>query len=173
MVCMQIASETVDALKNAAKKLSGSEKRKFMAGIVIALGRGAQRAVSRQLNWCRSTIIKGQHEIRTGIECLDNLSARGRKKAEELNPLLIQHIDVIVENNAQADQSMNSDRTYLKITAPAVRQELKSRFGYTDDMLPSISTVNRKLNQNGYHLRKVRKTLPLKKFWKQTLSLTI
>ncbi len=61
MVCMQIASETVDALKNAAKKLSGSEKRKFMAGIVIALGRGAQRAVSRQLNWCRSTIIRNRN----------------------------------------------------------------------------------------------------------------
>lgn len=170
---MQIALEVVIALKNAVKNLRGSERRKFMAGIVISLGKGAQRAVSRQMNWCRSTIIKGQHEIRAGIECLDNLSARGRRKAEELNPLLIKHIEAIVENHGQADPSMNSNRMYLKITAPAVRQQLKYRFGYTDDILPSISTVSRKLNQNGYHLRKIRKTLPLKKFQKQTLSLTI
>ena len=164
---MEIATKIANTLKNAAKRLKGYEKRKFMAETVMSLGEGAQRASARQMGWCRNTIAKGQHELRTGIQCLGDISARGRKKAEEVNPLLIQHIEAIVEDNGQADPSMKSDRMYLKITAPSVRNQLKSRFNYTEEMLPAVITINRKLNQNGYHLKKVRKTLPLKKFLKQ------
>jgi len=169
---MQIASEIVSILKNAAKRLKGYDRRKFMAEAVMSLGRGAQRAAARQMGWCRNTITKGQNELRTGIECLGDISARGRKKAEEINPLLIQHIETIVGDNGQADPSMKSDRMYLKITASSVREQLKSRFNYTEEMLPAVITINRKLNQNGYRLKKVRKTLPLKKFQKLMLSST-
>lgn len=161
---MKITSEIANTLKNAANRLKGVDKRQFMAEAVNSLGRGAQRAAKRQMNWCRNTVAKGQHELRTGITCINNYSTQGRKKAEELNPELIKHIKAIVEDQAQADPSMNSERLYLKITAPSVRKQLQSRFGYTEDMLPSVSTVGRKLNANGYHLKKVRKTLPLKKF---------
>lgn len=164
---MKIAPEIANALKNAAKRLKGVDKRQFMAESVNSLGIGAQRAAQRQMNWCRNTIAKGQHELRTGITCVNNHSTQGRKKAEELNPELIGHIQVIVEDQAQADPSMNSERLYLKITAPNVRKQLELRFGYTEDMLPSVSTVGRKLNANGYFLKKVRKTLPLKKFLKR------
>jgi hypothetical protein len=164
---MKIASEIANMLRNAAKRLKGVDKRQFMAEAVNSLGTGAQRAAKRQMNWCRNTIAKGHNELRTGITCVNNYSTQGRKKAEELNPELIGHIKAIVEDQVQADPSMNSERLYLKITAPNVRKQLHSRFGYTEDMLPSVSTVGRKLNANGYHLKKVRKTLPLKKFLKQ------
>jgi len=169
---MKIETKIANTLKNAASRLKGYDRRKFMAETVMSLGKGGQRAAARQMGWCRNTIIKGQNELRTGIQCLGDISARGRKKAEEINPLLIQHIESIVEENGQADPSMKSNRVYLKITAPSVRDQLKSRFHYTETMLPAVITINRKLNQNGYHLRKVRKTLPLKKFQKQMLSST-
>ena len=170
---MIIPESIVSTLKNTAKKLTGIKKRQFMAEAVNNLGKGAQRAAERQLNWCRNTIIKGQKELASGINCIDNFSARGRKKAEEKNPNLIKDIEAIVEDNYQADPSLKSERAYLKITAPEIRRQLKNSFGYSEVQLPSLTTIRKKLNLNGYHLKKVRKTLPKKNYLKQTLSLKI
>jgi len=160
---MEIEPGLANALKKTVKTMRGSERRKFMAEIVQSLGWGSQRAAERQLGWSRPTIIKGQHELHTGIDCIDNLSGRGRKKAEEKNPDLLDHIDAIVADQWQADPSMRSDQVFLTITASNVRNQLKTKFGYTDEMLPSLITINRKLNKRGYRLKKVRKTLPKKK----------
>jgi len=56
---------------------------------------------------------------------------------------------------------------YIKITANAVRKELKKSFKYTDEELPARITISRKLNQMGYSLKKVRKTIPKKRFLRQ------
>jgi len=64
---------------------------------------------------------------------------------------------------------MNSNRLYIKMTANQVRNQLRERFNYSDSILPSRITINRKLNENGWHLKKVRKTIPKKKFQKQML----
>jgi len=75
---------------------------------------------------------------------------------------------VLVENQTSAlfgnTMSNNSDRIYIKFTANAVRKHLKERFNYTDDVLPSRSAISRKLNENKWHLKKVRKTIPKKKY---------
>jgi hypothetical protein len=78
-----------------------------------------------------------------------------------------------VEPDAQADPAMNSDRLYIKFTANEVRKQLQKRFNYTDSEIPSRITISRKLNENGWHLKKVRKTIPQKKFQKQMQSLTV
>ena len=109
---MIIPKSIVSTLKNTAKKLTGIKKRQFMAEAVNNLGKGAQRAAERQLNWCRNTIIKGQKELASGINCIDNFSARGRKKAEEKNPNLIKDIEAIVEDNYQADPSLKSEMLF-------------------------------------------------------------
>ena len=164
---MQIEPEIAKVLIEAAKSFKGASKRKFMAKVVNCLGRGGQRAAEKHMKWCRNTIIKGQHELRTNITCADNYKARGNKKAEERHPKLLEHIEAIVSPNSQADPSMNSERLYLKITASSVREELKKRYGYDESELPVTRTISNKLNEMGYSLQKVRKTIPLKKFQKQ------
>lgn len=159
---MTILEPIVSAVKNTAEQLAGVAKRKFIAEVVNNLGKGGQRAAARQLGWCRNTIMKGQRELETGIDCIDNFSGRGRKNAEELNPNLIPDIQSIVDGESQADPSLKSARMYVKITAPEVRKQLKERFNYSDELLPSVMTIRRKLNKYGYHLKKVRKTLPKK-----------
>ena len=170
---MTIIEPMVSVLKNTAEQLTGIAKRKFMGEAVNNLGKGGQRAASRQLGWCRNTVMKGQREVTTGIDCIDNFTGRGRKKAEELNPRLIPDIQSIVDGEAQADPSLKSTRMYIKITAPEVRKQLKERFNYSDEMLPSVMTIRRKLDKYGYHLKKVRKTLPKKNYQKPTLFLKI
>jgi len=54
-----------------------------MARTVKMLGRGGAQRTEEELGWNRVTIRKGQHELESGFTCVDNLSARGRKRAEE------------------------------------------------------------------------------------------
>ena len=169
---MTIAEDVVVLLRSAVNKLKGNAKRKFMAESVNSLGRGAQRACEEQLGWCRNTIRKGMHELRSGLDCIDNFTARGRKKCEEQNPDLLKHIKCIVENSdIQADPAMNSERTYLKITSNEIRRQLAKQFNYEEDKIPSVSAMTRILNDNNYFLRKVRKTIPKKRSLKQMLFL--
>jgi hypothetical protein len=163
---MNIAHNLVKIFKSAAKKLNGAKKRQFMADVVNELGFGGQRACEDQLGWCRNTIRKGQHEIKASVTCMDYYAGRGRKKAEENNPNLLSDIKAIVEPDSQADPAMNSNRIYIKSTANGVRKQLIKKFNYTDSMLPSRITISRKLNENGWYLKKVRKTIPKKKYQK-------
>ena len=165
---MIIPNKLVEVFKNTAVDLKGVAKRVFMANVVNAYGRGAQTEAEKVLGWCRTTIRKGQCEVKSKINCIDNFCARGRKKAEEKNPKLLEHIRQVVDNEIQADPAMNSERVYIRMTANAVRKQLKKRFEYTDDELPARITVSRKLNQMGYFLKKVRKTIPKKRSLKQT-----
>jgi len=138
-----------------------------MGEVVNSYGYGAQAEAERVLGWHRGTIRKGIHEVKSGITCIDNFQNRGRKKAEEKNPKLLEQIKEIVENESQADPKMNSERVYIRMTANAVREELKKRYDYTDNDLPVRFTISRKLNEMGYSLKKVRKTIPKKRFHKQ------
>ena len=160
---MLFPENVVKVYKKTACNLKGSAKRIFMAEVVKAYGLGAQREAEARLKWCRNTIKKGSHEMKSGIICIDNFQGRGRKKAEEKNPKLLEQIKQIVENESQADPAMNSERMYIRMTANAVREELKKRFGYAEDELPVRFTISCKLNEMGYNLKKVRKTIPKKR----------
>ena len=54
----------------------------------------------------------------------DNYSARGRKKAEEHLPHLLEDIRAIVEPGSQADPTLRTTRLYTPLTAKEVRQRL-------------------------------------------------
>ena len=159
---MVIPETVVQILCSGAKHLTGAKKRIYMAEAVQSLGYGSQRACENQLGWCRNTIRKGAHELKNGVFCIDYFNGRGRKKLEDKNQYLITHIQEIVEGSSQADPSMKSSRLYVKLTCNQIRFQLKEKFGYSDADVPSKSAMRRILNENQYHLKKVRKTLPKK-----------
>ena len=143
-----------------AKVLKGSERRVFMARVAKALG-GQRRAV-RELGWQRETIAKGLRELDSGVAIQDNFAARGRQKAEEKLPNLLTDIRAIVDGQSQTDPSFESTRLYTRLSAAQVRQQLITQKGYTDAELPSEETSRVKLNDLGYRLRTVRKSVPQK-----------
>lgn len=145
-----------------AKALKGSDRRLFMARIVKSLGRGGQRQAMREFGWARATIRKGMFELRTGVPIKDNFSARGRKKAEEQLPQLLDHIRQIVDSQSQTDPTFRTTRLYTRLSARVVRQTLIDQFEYTDEELPGEGTIARKLNNMGYRVRAVRKSQPKK-----------
>lgn len=163
---MELCENTIKLLKMSCDLLKGATKRKFMAETVTCLGFGGQRKAKKLLGWCRDTIRKGQHELRTGITCIDNYAGRGRLPAEAHLPGLIEKIHEIVDGKTLADPTLESDRLYTRMTAREVRR-LLVQSGYDDNELPSESTLSRKLNELGYHLKKIKKANPQKKYPKR------
>ena len=162
--------EMIPVLIDTAESLKGSGKRLFMARTVRAMGRGGQRWALEHLGWCRDTIRKGTHELRSGMTCVDAFSARRRKPAEELLPRLLDDIRDIVDGQCQADPKFQTQRLFIRISAAEVRRRLISRKDYTDAELPTQQTINAKLNMLGYRLTKVAKCRPQKRSRRPTPS---
>jgi hypothetical protein len=160
---MRPEPEMVTILIDTAKALRGSQKRQFMAKTVQALGRGGQCWAQEHLGWCRDTIRKGTHELRSGMTCVDAFHCRRRKPAEEHLPRLLDDIRDIVDGQCQADPKFQTERLFLRISAAQVRSRLITKKGYTDEELPTQQTINKKLNMLGYRLSKVAKCRPQKR----------
>ena len=158
-------------LRETAKTLKGSSRRRFMAQIVIELGYGGQSKAEQELGWNRGKIRKGVSEVTSGISQVDNFHARGRKKVEWHLPSLLSDIEKIVDCNSQTDPSFRSQRLYTRLSAKQVREELISQCNYNEQELPSPETIRQKLNQLGYYPQRVAKTQPQKKLLKQMRSL--
>jgi DDE family transposase len=158
--------ELTDSLKtlfvDTAQSLKGSARRLFMARTVKELGFGGQRRAERELGWSRVTLRKGLHELESGFRCLDAFSARGRKRAEDHLPSLLNDITAIVDSQSQTDPQFRTTRLYTRLSAAEVRRQLIVQKGYTDDALPAVQTLTTKLNALGYYPKKVAKSQPQK-----------
>jgi hypothetical protein len=159
---MELTPEEKEMHVQTAKVLKGSERRMYMARVVKLWGYGGQSRAERELGWNRHTIRKGLRELETG-PIADNFAARGRKRAEEHLPKLLDDIRAIVDGQSQTDPSFQSQRLYTRLTAKAVREQLIVQKGYRDDELPSEETIRVKINDLGYTLRPVRKSQPKKR----------
>lgn len=166
--------ELTDSLKalfrETATTLNGSARRLFMARTVKELGSGGQRRAERELGWNRETIRKGLHELERGVICLDNFSARGRKRVEDHLPHLLTDITALVDSQSQTDPQFRTQRLYTRLDATEVRRQLIIQKGYTDAQLPTVQTIMTKLNTLGYYPQKVAKSAPKKRFPKPTRS---
>ncbi len=162
--------EMIPVLIAAAKTLKGSQRRVFMAKTVQAMGRGGQRWAQVNLGWCRETIRKGTHELRSGMTCVDAFHCRRRKPAEEHLPRLLDDIRRIADGQSRADPESQTDRLFTRISAAEVRRQLIATKGYTDEELPTRQTVNTEMNLLGYRLSKVAKCRPQKESRRPTPS---
>jgi hypothetical protein len=159
----ELTEKIKSSLKDAAKKLTGFKKRAFMAQVTIDYFNSSPRRAETELGWSRQAIATGLKELETGIICVDNYRARGRKKTEELLPNLEADIKSLVEMYSQADPKFQSTFALTKISAREVREALKEEKGYRDEQLPSRQTIGDILNRMGYSLKKTQKIKPLKK----------
>ena len=167
---MELTDSLIALFIDTAKTLKGSARRMFMARTVKELGPGGQRRAERALGWSRVTIRKGTHEVESGLRCVDNFAARGRKRAEDHLPNLLTDITTIVDRQSQTDPQFRTNRLYTRLSAAEVRRQLIAHHGYTDDELPTAETIGAKLNALGYYTTKVAKTQPQKKSPKPTPS---
>jgi len=75
----------------------------------------------------------------------------------------LKDITDIVDPESQTDPSFKTTRLYTRLTVKEVRNQLINQKIYKDEELPTNATLNTKINELGYKLKKVRKVKPLKK----------
>lgn len=160
---MELTNTLANIFTKTAEALKGSARRMFMAQVVQALGKGGQRRAEIELGWQRRSIRKGMHELESGFRCYDNFSARGRKPVEHHLPNLLDDIKAIVDAESQTDPTFKTTRLYTRLSAAEVRKQLIKQKEYSDEELPTPETIRTKLNQLGYHPKKVKKSQPKKK----------
>src|ERR1700674_542136 len=137
---MEIGTESYDALlRSGARRLTGHQRRLFMAEVATELCAASPRQAEVRFGWGRETVEKGLHEARLGIRCLENFTARSRRRSEAKNPQLAADIRAIVEPHTQADPELKSSRRYTNLSANEVRQALLDK-GHAEDALPSVRT---------------------------------
>jgi Rhodopirellula transposase DDE domain len=160
---MEGTIESFDALIcSGARRLTGYQRRLFVAEVATELCGGSARQTERRFGWGRATVAKGLHESCSGVRCLENFGARGRPRSEEKNPQLAEDIRAIVEPHTQADPELKSSRRYTNLSAAEVREALLAK-GYSQEELPSERTMRDILNRMNYRLKRIQKGKPLMK----------
>jgi hypothetical protein len=156
----------LDDIKLAASKLLGAERRAFQAEMTLKYCSGSPRQAEVVFGWSRRAVELGLHEKRTGIVCLSMQSAvAGKKLWEEKYPDVANALWVLAQSHSQQDPSFRTTLSFTRLTAAEALKQLRIQ-GFSDEMLPSASTMAEVLNRNGYRLRPVLKAKPQKKFRK-------
>ena len=153
----------VQLIRSAARRLTGHQRRSFLAEVTQTLCDGNPRQSERLFGWGRQTVALGIRERDSGIRCQEAFCRRGRQRTEDKHPQLVQHIRELVEPHAQADPKLKNTFAYTRLTAKTLRAALITHKGYQTDDLPSVRTLQEILNRLGYRLRRIQKTKPLKK----------
>jgi len=159
---VELPDELKDFFNKTQADLKGDKRRLFMARATALFGNGGHMRAERELGWDRGIIRKGTKELQSGISCIDNFSGRGRHPVEKHLPNLLQDIRDIVEPISQADPTFRTTNEYSPITAPEVRRRLIKEKSYSDEELPSVRTIQKKLNNLNFHIQKVQKCEPKK-----------
>ena len=161
---MDDSTTIADALlRRGAQRLTGHQRRLFLAEVTIELCGGNARHAERRFGWGRETIDKGLHELRQGIRCLENFAARGRPRWEDRDAQLAADIRELVEPRTQVDPELKSSRRYTNWSAAEVLGALRTGSGYAADDLPSERTMRDILTRMGYRLKRIQKGKPIKK----------
>ena len=158
-----LTKEVIASFQDAARKLTGPKRRAFEAQVTRDYLGGNIWKAEKVFGWSHKTVELGLNELRTGITCLDNFSARGNRKTEAKSPKLEADIRALAEPESQTDPKFQSPFLYTRMTAKAVRQALIDQKGWTDENLPHQNTIGEILNRLGIKLRPVQKAKPLKK----------
>ena len=158
-----LVQEHIADIRLAAAKMSGSQRRDFIAEMSLKYCKGNARLTESVFGWSRETVATGLGEKRTGIECIGLQSfCCGNKPWEEKHPEIAEFLCKIAENQSQQDPTFQSSIAFTRLTAQSALNALKEA-GFSDADLPSLSSMSEILNRLGYRLRKVVKAKPLKK----------
>src|SRR5512138_2969086 len=160
---MEDSIERFDTLiRSGARRLTGFQRRLFLAEVATELCGGSARQAERRFGWGRDTVEKGLHESLKGMRCLEDFAARGRQRSEQKDPQLAADIRSIGEPHTHADPELKSARRYTNLSAAEVRAALIEK-GYSAGELPAERTMRDILNRMNYRLKRIQKGKPLKK----------
>ena len=150
-------------LRLAASQMSGPKRRAFEAEMAVKYCGGNPLRPEVLFGWGRQSVALGLAERRSGLICLGTQSTfSGRKRWEDQSPQAAAALRQLADAQAQQDPTFRTSLTYTRLTAQAALKALRAQ-GYSEEQLPSPSTMAEVLNRMGFRLRKVVKAKPQKK----------
>lgn len=159
---LPLSASQIEDLRLASSKMSGVERRSFQAAMTLKYCRGNARHAERVFGWGREAVQLGLHEQRTGVICLGAQAACcGNRVWEDQHPDVAQALWALAESHSQQDPTFRTVLQYTRLTAAEALTQLRAQ-GFSEEHLPSPSTMAEVLNRNGYRLRKVVKAKPQK-----------
>jgi Rhodopirellula transposase DDE domain len=144
-------------------------RRRAMGDVTLSLLDGKHRVAETVFGWSRTAVEVGINEFRTGISCVNDISARVKPRTEEKNPKLLADIHAIMDPHSESESSLRTTLLYTNMTASAVYDALEEK-GWPAESLPTVRTISNILNREEYRLRTVTKTKVQKKQQKPTQS---
>lgn len=157
-----LTDRIIDVISNVVSLVPWPERRLAMAEVTDKLLDGRPRVAEDVFGWGRGTVILGKNELRTGINCKNDLSSRRKPKEEEKSPKLLHDIHAIMNPDSQAEHSLRTALKYSNKTAASVRSALLEG-DWTEESLPCTRTISNILLRNNYRLRRVDKSQVKKK----------
>ena len=150
-------------LRLAASKMQGAKRRAFQAEIAIKYCQSSPRLTETVFGWGRENVALGLAEKRTGITCVGAHSFYGgAKRWEQRQPEAAAALHRLAQAHAQQDPTFATSVLYTRLTAAEALRQLSAQ-GFSNEQLPSRSSMAEILNRMGYRLRKVLKAKPQKK----------
>ena len=133
---MPLTDSVKATFKDAARKLTGAQKRAFTAQVALDYCEGSARKTERAMGWGRVSVQRGLEALASGEPYQDNYGARGRKPIEALLPSLADDIHDLLEGHTQVDPKLQTSFQYTRVSARVVRAALIAQKGYPDEGLP-------------------------------------
>lgn len=164
-----VSAEMVGLISRLVDLIPWPARRCAMGDVTLSLLDGKHRVAENVFGWSRSAVEVGMNEFQTGIQCVNDLSARLKPKTEEKNPKLLAEIHAIMEPHSESESSLRTTLLYTNMTARAVYDALVGK-GWTAESLPTVRTISNILSRHDYRLRTVVKTKVQKKPQKPTQS---
>lgn len=164
-----VSTEMVDLISRLVGLIPWPARRCAMGDVTLLLLDGKHRVAENVFGWSRSAVEVGINEFQTGIQCVNDISARLKPKTEEKNPKLLAEIQAIMEPQSESESSLRTTLLYTNMTAKAVYDALIEK-GWTAETLPTVRTISNILSRQDYRLRTVVKTRVQKKQQKPTRS---
>lgn len=158
----EIDADVVELVQRLVDMIAWPARRQAMADVTNTLLDGKPRVAEDVFGWGRTAVTLGMSELQTGIACVNDLSKRRKPTTEEKLPQLVADIRLIVDSASQAQASLRTPFSYMKITAAAVRAALLEK-GWPEEKVPGVRTLSNILNRQDYRLRRVAKTQVQKK----------
>lgn len=106
---------------------------------------------------------KGTIELESGMSIPDQYSNCGRKRAEYHLPNLFSDIKSIVDPHSQADPTFRSKRIFSPLTVGDISRRLQAEKGSRSSDLPTVRTIQNKLNDLEIRPQRVKKCEPIRK----------
>jgi hypothetical protein len=161
---MSVPLAIIDTLRSVAACVTGSARRSIQAWAAKTYCNGSPRHAETVFGWNRQAVASGIRESESPPAKSDTeQETRGRPSLEKTHVELVTQADKLLGTQSQVDPKFQTETLYTRMTGESLRAALAESLDIPISRLPAPRTLRRLMNRRGFSLKKVRKTIPLKK----------